>query len=417
MTVPLTRPLARTEVVLRPHPPRDEAPSGPARRCKIWELAETLHCSVIGTCLTNAEVRQVLGRLGVKGAETLDEHELHVVGVLLAGNQEAGAKHLQKALDKRHAAAIKQFAKARDEDALLRLWDESTQKGEIPGAYWAILTHPIATEAIAKRAFQDVHMLSHLVGAANRADIRRLRQLETEMESLQAKLQRQEMQLRDGFRARDETIRRLNEALLCHIEQPLPGGGVDHRNDIEVLQSAIKDLNRRLGQETARRQRVEGRSNELFALLMKAEGALQRTERERDAARRDLESVESHLDRFLDPAPEQGLDLSSATILYVGGQTRQIPHLKALVERTGARFVHHDGGVEHSTSLLPGLVGRANVVCFPIDCISHDAVITIKRLCRQSGIPYRPLRTASVATLMSVLVTMPVDPDALAAAQ
>jgi hypothetical protein len=32
-------------------------------RSKIWELAESIHCSVIGTCLSNAEARHVLVRL------------------------------------------------------------------------------------------------------------------------------------------------------------------------------------------------------------------------------------------------------------------------------------------------------------------------------------------------------------------
>ena len=46
-------------------------------------------------------------------------------------------------------------------------------------------------------------MLSHLVGAANRADIRRLRQLEAENAELQAKIERQQHQLRDAIIARD----------------------------------------------------------------------------------------------------------------------------------------------------------------------------------------------------------------------
>ena len=173
---PLIRLDRRTDVLLRA--PSDVASPQPARRSKIWELAETLHCSIIGTCLSNAELRHALARLGVNGIEAADDHELHVVGVMLAGRRDAGAKMLQRALDRRHALAIKQYAKAKDEQALRQLWDESMRSSDIPGAYWALLSHPIATEAIVKKAFQDVHMLSHLVGAANRADIRRLRQLE-----------------------------------------------------------------------------------------------------------------------------------------------------------------------------------------------------------------------------------------------
>jgi hypothetical protein len=70
------------------------------------------------------------------------------------------------------------------------LWADAVRRGEIPGAYWATLTHPAATQAIVREAFGEVHMLSHLVGAANRADIRRLCQLEAENAALQARLDR-----------------------------------------------------------------------------------------------------------------------------------------------------------------------------------------------------------------------------------
>ena len=89
-----------------------------------------------------------------------------------------------------------------------------------------------------------------------------------------------------------------------------------------------------------------------------------------------------------------------------GARAHQIPQFKALVERTGARFLHHDGGIEHSATLLPGLVSRADYLFFPVDCISHDAAAAVKRLCRQFEKPYRPLRTASLATLVSALANM-----------
>jgi Uncharacterized protein conserved in bacteria (DUF2325) len=412
---PLIKLDRRTEVLLRALAPSDTASPQPPRRSKIWELAETLHCSIIGTCLSNAELRHVLVRLRVNGVEAADGHELHVVGVMLAGRRDAGAKLLQRALDRRHAVAIKQYAKAKDEDALRRLWDESMRSSDIPGAYWALLSHAAATETIVKKAFQDVHMLSHLVGAANRADIRRLRQLEQENGALTEKLHRQQQQLRDGFTSRDETIRQLNGLLARH----LPADGLARNPESaqddapsaeeETSRSVIADLNRKLGQETTRRERLEQRLSAMSAGTKKMEAALQAAEGERDALRREMESLEDHIAGLLEPATRDGetaLELSAQTMLYVGGRPNQIPQLKSLVERTGARFLHHDGGIEHSSSLLPGLISRADVLLFPIDCISHDAVATLKRLCRQLEKPYLPLRTASLATLASSLAGM-----------
>ncbi len=403
---PLIKLDRRTDVLLRMPALCDVASPQTPRRSRIWELAETLHCSIVGTCLSNAELRHALARLGVNGIEAADDHELHVVGVMLAGRRDAGAKLLQRALDRRHAVAIKQYAKARDEDALRQLWDASMRSGDIPGAYWALLSHAAATEAIVKKAFQDVHMLSHLVGAANRADIRRLRQLEEEKGALTEKLHRQQQQLRDGFTSRDETIRQLNKLFADHHSAGEPAANPADCREEDGARRVIAELNRKLGQETTRRERLEQRLNAMSDGMRTLEASFQAVQGERHALRREIESLEDHIAGLLQPATGHGkaaLDLSTRTILYVGGRPNQIPQLKALVERTGARFLHHDGGIEHSSSLLPGLISRADVLLFPIDCISHDAVATLKRLCRQLEKPYLPLRAASLATLASSL--------------
>ena len=88
-----------------------------------------------------------------------------------------------------------------------------SKQGDVPGAYWAALTHPATTQDIVSRIFAGVHMLSHVVGTANRADIRRLRQLEADNVLLAANVERQQRQLHEGFVERDRTIRELNELL------------------------------------------------------------------------------------------------------------------------------------------------------------------------------------------------------------
>jgi hypothetical protein len=62
--------------------------------------------------------------------------------------------------------------------------------------------------------------------------------------------------------------------------------------------------------------------------------------------------------------------------------------------------------MEHSSGLIPGLISRADRVFFPTDCLSHDAVAAIKRLYRAMGKTYEPLRTASLASLLSALSKM-----------
>jgi hypothetical protein len=371
------------------------------RRTAIYDMHHSVHCSIIGTCLSSAELRRLMIKLGVHGADSAGDHDLHKQGVALAGRAHGGGKLIQKALDRRHEAAIKQFVAARDENALRRLWEDAVKRGDIPGAYWAVLSHPAATDAIMRQAFGDVHMLSHMVGAANRADIRRLRQLEEDNARLSAKLEAQQRQLRDGFTARDDKIHLLNEALTRALAQA-PARTGDENDDLRAARDALIDLDRRLSRETTHRKRLESRLESANLAQSQAERARQDAARECEDLRRELALVEIEINGRLGDA-SAAPDLGGAQVLYVGGRANQVPQLKTLVERAGGAFLHHDGGIEHSMTLLPGLIGRADFTAFPIDCISHDAMGMVKRQCRQSAKPFTPLRTSSLACLLGAL--------------
>ncbi len=379
--------------------PGPQLPAG--RRTKLWEISDTLFCSIIGTCLSPGELRRVLARADVVGAETLSEHECHNAAVTLAGRPNEGGKLLHKALDRRHEVALRQFAKAKDAAAIAALWERALHDGDIPGAYWALLTHPQTSDEAAKKAFADVHMLSHQVGAANRADIRRLRELEERNAALAAKIDRQQTQLRDGFVERDATIRNLNEAL-ARARGESRQAAIRSRPQADARGAAR--LGRELARETSRRRRQQQRLVATMRSLQDAEKKIRRLEDERDALQHQLASLEDRVDLLLDPgAGAERLDLGGATVLYVGGRRGAVPQIRDLLDRVGGRLLHHDGGIDDNPSLLPGLVSQAEVVMFPVDCVSHSAVAAIKRLTQQLDKRYLPLRSASLTCLLSAL--------------
>ena len=391
---------------------RSNVPDAPARpskrRTQIWELHASLHCSIIGTCLSPGELRRLLLRRKVAGAETASDHDAHMLGVLMAARPQEGAKLLQKTLDRRHALALNRFARAGDRAGLTALWEDAMAGGDIPGAYWALLTHPLTTDQMARHAFGDVHMLSHLVGATNRADLTRLRELERQNAALSEKIERQQRQLRDGFLNRDAKISALSDALAQAAARAQ--ADAPRADDVQAgaLQETIASLNSRLARESERRARIEERLKALVATLDTADRARRDAETERDALAAEAASLEAQMAALL-PAGRgepEAIDLCGLAILYVGGRAGQMPRLRALVERCGGSLLHHDGGLEHSAGLLPALVGRADVSLFPVDCVSHDAVAAVKRTCQQAGKPYRPLRTSSLASLSAALAEL-----------
>ena len=162
-----------------------EASLGQVRR-KLWDLSAYLHCSVIGTCLTAHELRRIVVKAAGSNAETWSDHDIHTEGMRLASRNDALGKLLHKSLDTRHAAILRKFTPAKTGQDILALWKAVKAEGDIPGAYWACVTHPATDESTLRQIFGDVHMLSHLVGSANRADVRRLSELEAEVAALLA---------------------------------------------------------------------------------------------------------------------------------------------------------------------------------------------------------------------------------------
>lgn len=380
---------------------QDVPVAGPARRTKIWEFNTNLHCSIIGTCLSTGELRQVLKKLGLASPESTD-HELHGTAVTLAARHDKAAKLLNKALDERHRLAISQFSKASTEDEVRSLWRDAVRRGEIPGAYWAALSHPAATQAIIRDAFGEVHMLSHLVGAANRADIRRLCQLEAENADLRARLDRQQAAMRDAVVTRDACIQELRQALTQRIAAT-PAVPCE---DGTMLRQLIAELERRVAGETRRSTALNERLVAAKAAVAEERAGRVKAERDCIALRRELDVIESsELAGCGESSSATVPDtcLNGITLLYVGGRPHQVAGLRAIAERSGAAFLHHDGGIENHLNLLAGLTSQADLVVFPVDCISHHAAQAAKLLCRQAGKRFIPLRSASATSLLAAL--------------
>jgi hypothetical protein len=245
--------------------------------------------------------------------------------------------------------------------------------GRIAGAYWGLLTRRGAPTELLTQAYGTVHMLSHLLGGEARTGLRRLVQAERRLAELQAELGQARSAKAEGERARDARIRELEACLrAAEARPPAPAAmppGVGRR--AEALAARLAETARRLRVERARARAAEAELARLSAL----------TAEERP-------SVPS-----APPEPAaRGVPIEGKCVLYVGGRPATVHRLRSLVERRKGRLLHHDGGIEQALRRLDGLVEQADLVVCPIDCVSHEACLRAKHLCRRLDKPFMPLR-------------------------
>lgn len=371
------------------------------QRSKLWELSDSVHCSIIGTCLTTGELRRVMAKAASADVSRVSDHDLHSRAVGLCCQHTAASKLLHKALDQQHETVVKRFARLEGEAAVMSAWAEARGMGDIPGAYWAALTHPDVGHTGLRQAFGDVHMLSHLVGAANRADIRRLTALEQENAALLAKVDRQQARLHEAITSRDATIRRLSAFAARQVDRTAEP---DDDDALAAFRHLVADLQDRLAREAGQRERLAHRIAEALEAGRLWERRATAAEAQHAAVQRELAALERQ--DASDPAAAPGLtapNLPAQRILYVGGRPGCTEQMRASLEAAGGALLCHDGGRHDHPSLLPGLISQADRVAFPVDCVSHDAALTVKRLCRQLGKPWLPLRSSGLGSFLAAL--------------
>ena len=362
-----------------------------SRRRRLWELEGHAHCPVIGVCLPIATLRGVVDKV-LAGHALAEDYELHCGAITECKRRTPIAEAIQRELDRRCGIALRQAAKAKTTEALSDWWADACSR-DLAGALWAALTHARCTPAFETKVLGDVHMLQHQVGVARRVDVQRFEalaaahdSLTSELADLQARSQRaadeharrselqqsEIVQLRAQLISRDTTVAALREQLNAVAE----GGSDPARGlrDAERESQQRHALERALHKAQQELERQRARADELAAAAL-SKAATASTQRDaRQAASNDEPTT-----------TETPLRFSERSVLCVGGRPSSVPVYRDLIERTGGRFMHHDGGDEDNVTTLDATLAAADLVICQAGCISHGAYWRVKEHCKRTG--------------------------------
>ena len=362
-----------------------------SRRRRLWDLDGHAHCPVVGVCLPIAALRRLLNRV-LGGQAVADDYELHCGVITECKLRTRISEAVQKELDRRYLPALRLAAKAKTTEALATYWHEASAGKDLAGAFWAVLTHARCTSALEHAVLGEVHMLQHQVGSAVRADLARFEALFDENAILSRELgaaqQRSARQVAEHTRQAEQ-----RQAELVRVRAELIGRDTAlamAREQLQLLEEAAPGLRSRF--ELAREgQRQAEQIHDLQRALLQSQQEAGRQRRRADEAilellHRDTQQQQVVTDLDEATASHDGLAaLQNRAVLCVGGRTAVVPVYRQLIERTGGRFMHHDGGEEDSAAKLDSTLAAADLVICQTGCISHDAYWRVKDHCKRTG--------------------------------
>ena len=292
---------------------------------------------------------------------------------------------LSPELDKRFANTVRVFNQARTASDVAGLWAAAAEVGEFAGALWAGLTHARYDADLHRRICNDLHMFQFQAAAFASADLARVDELVHENKVLAhelARIQTRYTQWQTDLHTERSAAQQEMLRLRC-----------------EVISRDTLIGQLRLGHEQSGAYAVEhqmrlqwkARSAELAERLSRTQHALDTltSEHKRLCAERPVQATDAPTPTTA-PVPVQVtecVDLQSRSILCVGGRPASVPLYRHIVERTGGRFLHHDGGEEHSVARLDATLAAADLVICQTGCISHNAYWRVKDHCKRTGKP------------------------------
>ena len=359
--------------------------AGGSRRRRLWELPHQCHCPVVGVCFPMSALRHLLSKaLGSKS--TSDDYDIHVGAVSECTRRNRLSELLQKDLESRYFTTIQAFRAAKTTEAVAELWAVAVNKGDVPGAFWATLTHPRCDDTLQEFVLRGMHMLQHQAGAAQRVDIARFNDLMKENRVLGQELGKAQERCTRLMNEKSAEIERLNAQL---VQQRAIIIGRESRiaflvQDLEQIKASLPEyenavkLRKKNEQLSLRKAELEVQNRQLQHQMSEAQRLLTLREKEQLPASKNTPQAET--DKHL-PI----MQLKEKRILCVGGRNGNISNYREVIEHAGGHFAHHDGGVEDNQGALDSVLAAADLVICQSGCISHNAYWRVKDFCKRTG--------------------------------
>lgn len=281
------------------------------------------------------------------------------------------------------------------------------KSGNICGLYWVALTHKNLSDSALHHFFCDVHMLSHLNGGKSRQEKNEYHRLQQVNSELSAKFQQEKKKRKELLKAL-EAVEKTRRDLEFRMQNLLKVPAADPQDwdkanhTISELASQNQKLKEELAQSQASLKAAIKTGQELKKLKAELESELWREKEINKQLFLEIDNlITPH--RCLNCSQNDGCENVCAKRVLIGGMTKLKSFYREIIEKYGASFEYHDGSLKSGEKEMEGLIRKSDIILCPVDCNSHGACLSVKKICNRVRKPYQMLLNSSLSSISYAL--------------
>jgi hypothetical protein len=398
--------------------PWDERMGGDRRESlKIWEIDAIFRCPLVGGCLTMAEQKHLLKKVGISSGDK-NPYEIHEILVGCCEEDNRLSRKLDNLLTRKFGKEAARLMEM-DQDAFMAHWNDCFKAGDHHGALWAA----------AVRGNLDVECRRHIFGMIHMAMHDTLEQRARSMDKT-ATLERKEFEARQKLKdiaAEKKTLEkhfREMEAENHKLKVRLNAAAKENQKENQRQASPEDDarriaLERRVIELEHYVLELEKRAAGLFATVNEQKRHIdmltavfsRRSSRPGPIREADLRTPHSFPNAFSECRPADAcdetcpaFDLCRKRVLIVGGIGRMETFYRQLIESRNGLLEYHDGNVKGGVRQLENSLRRADIILCPVNCNSHAACSLVKNLGKKHCKPVHMMSNFSLNAVSKMIV-------------
>jgi hypothetical protein len=387
----------------------DHIKKGRKERLKIWEIDKFFKCPIVGACLTYAEQKHLLKKVGIciKNKSPYDIHEILVAS---CDTENRLSQKFENKLNQKFGK-MSSILFEMDQEAFMKYWHGCFDAGDYHEALWTTASRPDLSIENRRTIFGMVHMGMHwnneqrgmcaakVVGIEKKmaamgdslekmANARKIlekqnRQLQKDNKLLEVRLKTM-VEEKNLFASRLEKLE--SKSRVVELEQM----AARLQTQRDELSGTVEEQNRQINKLYNENQRL----SEAFDQLVAANTQLQNSLLESIRNMHKLNTCNKNCAAF---------DLCKKRVLIVGGIARMETLYRQLIESSGGVFEYHEGHMKGGSKELESSLKRSDIVLCPVNCNSHAACTMVKNLGKKHNKPVHMLPNFSLNIVSQVI--------------